>query len=1110
MNRFLRKLFLPCIFALLRAIQNSKFKIQNLIALALMIFFSEEAVAQACTLPEARIMKSPVYVYDAAADLMTVTVPVGNTGSAAFASPFRITVYRDEVGNARRYTHSYNSVIAAGGTANITFGISNFKAEWTPFDTLVIRINDSGNGDNSQQVCGSDYRDYKSVQLIASDDYMLIFNGSADNQFRVAINDILPASYVSLTVNILNSPAFTGTASVGGSTIFYTPAAGQSADTLRYRIHCGNAENADTATVYIKIIDRVDNIGDAECFVEPISKTFTFNKLAESPSAYSINNYNIPLVGDIDNDGFAEIIVSGTSESGVSTTKLYIFEYKNGQILHQQTLTTPYFNNVANPYSIAKVDGNDYAAIFLCTDNTRNNAAGRPATDKLQLIKYIYNGTQYAEQTRVTYSSLTNKEMAQPMISDFNGDGIPEVVTYDKVFNARTMTLLADGNLLSNNSMGFGFGGHFNNNYSSESSSMMAIADMDGDGVPEVIGGNCVYKINITNPSGITGNSYTLWSQCDKTGLNGEAHGEAVDGATAIADMDDDGLLDIIVTVTPVKRGASSYGALYIWNPRTKKVMHTNTLTSFPTAGATYGTSVAFIGDVDNDKQPEICLTGRAVMYAFEYNPLTRQLTQKWSRSTSDDSGATTMSMFDFNQDGNNELVYRDQTYLRILNGTNGSDLVNPPISCTSATADEYPVVADINDDGAAEIIVTGGTKVWVYASNPAGLWAPARKVWNQFAYNAVNINEDLTVPRVQMNPATIFPGTDGQLGTSDDIRPYNGYLQQQTTISKNGTPYWEASDYALDGIPTTVYYSVADSLSISFCVTNYGDVQGTAPFYVSVYKNARQAGNVIVTKSFPNVPAPGQTVCYSLKLESVLTIGGLSTLHLWLNDSGNGTSANPECDYTNGVVIYDVTGDVAAQNDYASLFTCDAITIPILANDVFSGTTFTIMNTPKYGTAVQSGGALRYTNDGGISGLPCEQTGNRIDTVHYKIESIIVSDAEAYAVVKIYSPPDMMLENACSANPKITLSASYDGFTYDWEYSPDGASGWQFVATDSESAELNFTGEGFYRVTINYDGNRTYRLKKGIKVSVNRTTQLPGGIVWYDTSFNTVTINWQ
>jgi hypothetical protein len=615
--------------------------------------------------------------------------------------------------------------------------------------------------------------------------------------------------------------------------------AGKTSALLRYTVTATDSYTTggvpqtcqQTQTILVRISQFPDNVIEAECYVEPISKTFSFDKLAENPNAYSISNYSIPLVGDIDNDGFSEIIVPGTSESGVSTTKLYIFEYKNGQILHQQTLTTPYFNNVANPYSIARVDGNNYAAIFLCTDNTKNSNAN----NKWKLIKYTYDGTQYVEAPiRGTYSNIADKEMAQPMITDFNGDGIPEVVTYDKVFNARTMTLLVDGGLLSDNTMGFGLGGHHNSNYISEQASMMAIADMDGDGISEVIGGNCVYKVNITNSSGTTGNSFTLWSRCDKTGPSGETHSEALDGATAVTDMDGDGLLDIIVTVTPAIQGGggTNTGALYVWNPRTTKVMHTTILGNFPTANSACGPSVPFIGDVDNDKQPEICITAVYYMYAYEYDPVAKTLTQKWKKSTADNSGTTTMSLFDFNQDGYNELIYRDITHLRIINGIDGSDLITP-ISSSSSTANENPVVADVNGDGAAEIIVTGGTKVYVYASSPAGLWAPARKVWNQFAYNAVNINEDLTVPLFPMNPATTFPGDNGVLGDADDVRPYNGYLQQQTMLSKNGVPFWLAPNAEVSGNPVFSYYADGDSLVITVQVENSGEAGLQPPFYV-------------------------------------------------------------------------------------------------------------------------------------------------------------------------------------------------------------------------------------------------------------------------------------
>lgn len=591
---------------------------------------------------------------------------------------------------------------------------------------------------------------------------------------------------------------------------------------MRYEVTYG----AHTANAWLRlsVAEEPDNISDAEYFDDPLGIDFTFKPLSSTSTAYSVNSHNIPIVGDIDNDGYTEIIVGRTSTSGVSTKQLYIFKLKDNKPEHQQTLATPYFNNVAAPYSIAKVDNNDYAAIFICTDHIKNTAA-----NQLKLIKYVYNpNTMLYEEFKVSgvekrgaYSALSTKEMAQPMIVDFNGDGIPEVVTYDKVFNARTMVEpLVDGDYLKNadktddTATGFGFGGHTNNNQTSQGASIMAIGDMDGDGVPEVIGGNRAYKVNITNPTGASGNSFTLWSKCGKQGPNNETHNEAVDGATAIADMDGDGLPDVIETNGRF-RNPSGKGGLYIWNPRTGKVMHTDIINDLPIYSDNqwaYGVSVAFIGDIDNadgKNQPEICFTGYMKSYAFRYDPQTKRLTQKWVINTNDDSGATTMVMFDFDQDGDNELVYRDTQSLRILDGKTGANKI-PVTACTSGTAIEYPVVADINGDGAAEIIVTGDTRLHVYASSPAGTCALARKAWNQFAYNSVNINEDLTVPKVRFNPATTLTG-----GGCGDVRPYNGYLPQQTTLNKFGCPLFLLPNLNFDGNPSYSHHAKGDSLII-------------------------------------------------------------------------------------------------------------------------------------------------------------------------------------------------------------------------------------------------------------------------------------------------------
>merc|ERR1712185_171357 len=63
----------------------------------------------------------------------------------------------------------------------------------------------------------------------------------------------------------------------------------------------------------------------------------------------------------------------------------------------------------------------------------------------------------------------------------------------------------------------------------------------------------------------------------------------------------------------------------------------------------------------------------------------------------------------------------------------------------SSWTANEYPIVVDVDGDGEAEIVSVGNSGVTVVGSEEG--WTPARQVWNQHAYWITNVNDDLTIP---------------------------------------------------------------------------------------------------------------------------------------------------------------------------------------------------------------------------------------------------------------------------------------------------------------------------------------------------------------------------
>ncbi len=205
-----------------------------------------------------------------------------------------------------------------------------------------------------------------------------------------------------------------------------------------------------------------------------------------------------------------------------------------------------------------------------------------------------------------------------------------------------------------------------------------------------------------------------------------------------------------------------------------------------------------------------------------------------WKRATEDDSSyATGSSVFDFNGDGAAEVVYNDECYFRVYNGTDGDILFNPP--SISRTAVENAVVADVDNDGNAEIVfVTNnetiqcnqtvfdldgeevnknslptGIQVWGDASDT---WVSARRIWNQHAYHVTNVTEGGGIP----------------LREPESWKPYGNRLYN--TYRSQPRSFGVAPDLALTAIqissPDVACGELSDELLIAVEVRNEGDLR--------------------------------------------------------------------------------------------------------------------------------------------------------------------------------------------------------------------------------------------------------------------------------------------
>lgn len=270
---------------------------------------------------------------------------------------------------------------------------------------------------------------------------------------------------------------------------------------------------------------------------------------------------------------------------------------------------------------------------------------------------------------------------------------------------------------------------------------MGAAADIDRDGIPEVVVGNALYDAD--------GNA--IWS-------NGQS-----DGFVAVANFDSDPEGEIVVTYTGSVRLQDDDGTV-LWSGNY--------------VGSTSGPPT--VADFDGDGEPEIGVAGNG-----QYMVIDADGTTLWTRPTVDfSSGFTGSSVFDFEGDGVAEVVYADENDVYVFDGPTGAIKLQESTH-SSATCSEYPAVADVDGDGHAEIVYTSssysGTERGVRVIGDADdSWMPGRKVWNQHAYSITNVEDDGTIPVSpdvnwdsynNFRSGDVTPGEGGYSGP--DLYPY-------------------------------------------------------------------------------------------------------------------------------------------------------------------------------------------------------------------------------------------------------------------------------------------------------------------------------------------------
>lgn len=442
-----------------------------------------------------------------------------------------------------------------------------------------------------------------------------------------------------------------------------------------------------------------------------------------------------PVVGDVSGDGIPDVIVPVYTGSSLGDGILVALSGDSGALL----------------WLIGGAD-----APMAQTPAAVGNFDADPALEVVYELDSdgfrIVDGDGLTELGRRT-TDVVGSHTA-PSIVDVQGDGIADVVVGCQGL---------DGSNIGDAALDF----YFLDACSLGGRSVTAVANLDADPEPEVTSGGRAFNVDGSSAWTTTG----------------------PDGFPAVADLDGDGTPEVVVVqdgVLLVRAGAD--GSVRI-GPGGSWADITVALPGGGTGGPP--TIADFDGDgmpeiASAGKafytvfDPDCLSTPPRAGGDCTRDDLANDELVRWTTPTQDISSSVTgSSVFDFQGDGPAEVIYNDECFLHVYSGFDGSEPLDAPVPNSSRTDFEYPLVVDVDRDGNSEIVVpanrdqavsrdncpsayaavlgvdvidlpaeiaTGTSGIYVYG-DPFDRWVGTRLIWNQFSYHVSNVERDGAIP---------------------------------------------------------------------------------------------------------------------------------------------------------------------------------------------------------------------------------------------------------------------------------------------------------------------------------------------------------------------------
>ncbi|MDW8438348.1 MAG: integrin alpha, partial [Chloroherpetonaceae bacterium] len=502
--------------------------------------------------------------------------------------------------------------------------------------------------------------------------------------------------------------------------------------------------------------------------IDPLSATP--NWTAESNQANAFFGYSVASAGDVNGDGFSDVIVGAYLFDNGQTDEGRAFVYHGSASGLSATANWTAESNQTGAefgYSAASagdVNGDGFSDVIVGARYFDNGQTDEGAA-------FVYHGSASGLSTTPNRTVESNQANAWFGISvasagDVNGDGFSDVIAgvagFDSlatnagaafVYHGSASGLSATANWTAvSNQAGAFFG-----------DAVASAGDVNGDGFSDVIVGAYFFDSPQTNAGAAFvyhGSASGLSATANWTAVSNQAGAFFGDAVASAGDVNGDGFSDVIVGASFFDNGHDDEGRAFVYHGSASGLSATANWTAESNqAFARFGISVASAGDVNGDGYSDVIVgawrftngetnEGRAFVYHGSASGLST--TPNWtaeSNQTGAEFGYSAASAGDVNGDGFSDVIVGAYLFDNGETDEGRAFVYHGSASGLSATANwtaesnqtdaqfgaSVASAGDVNGDGFSDVIVgarlfdngeTDEGMAFVYHGSASGLSA--------------------------------------------------------------------------------------------------------------------------------------------------------------------------------------------------------------------------------------------------------------------------------------------------------------------------------------------------------------------------------------------------